>query len=56
MAFAFEKLVVYQKAVTSADRICELTGGFRRGYWFLADQLNRDCLCTNCRNLKEARL
>ena len=41
MAFAFEKLIVYQKAVTFADRICETTSGLPRGYWFLADQLNR---------------
>ena len=41
MAFAFEKLIVYQKSVDLADRITELTGQFRRGYYFLADQLNR---------------
>ena len=41
MAFAFEKLIVYQKSVDFADRITELTGQFQRGYYFLADQLNR---------------
>jgi len=41
MAFAFEKLNVYQKAVTFADAICTLTRGVPRGYFFLADQLNR---------------
>jgi four helix bundle protein len=41
MAFAFEKLHVYQKSVTLADGICQLTGGFPRGYYYLADQLNR---------------
>ncbi|MCE5278404.1 MAG: four helix bundle protein [Planctomycetaceae bacterium] len=41
MAFAFEKLLVYQKAVAFADRILELTGTFARGFFFLADQLNR---------------
>jgi len=44
MAFAFEKLIIYQKSVSFADRICELTGGFPRGYWFLVDQLNRASL------------
>ena len=44
MAFLFEKLLVYQKAVSFADRICELTSGFPRGYWFLIDQLNRAAL------------
>ena len=44
MAFAFEKLQVYQKAVSFADAICSLTGGFPRGYFFLADQLNRAAL------------
>jgi len=44
MAFAFEKLQVYQKAVAFADAICTLTKGFPRGYFFLADQLNRAAL------------
>jgi four helix bundle protein len=44
MAFAFEKLQVYQKAVSFADEICALTKGFPRGYFFLADQLNRASL------------
>ena len=41
MPFAFEKLIVYQKSVDFADGITELTGQFQRGYYFLADQLNR---------------
>jgi hypothetical protein len=41
MPFAFEKLEVYQKAVTFADACCSLTKGFPRGYFFPADQLNR---------------
>ena len=41
MAFAFEKLIVYQKAIAYADHICALTEGFPRGYGFLSDQLNR---------------
>jgi four helix bundle protein len=44
MPFAFEKLIVYQKAVTFADAVCTLTKGFPRGYFFLADQLNRAAL------------
>ncbi len=44
MAFAFEKLHVYQKAVSFADAVCTLTKGFPRGYFFLADQLNRAAL------------
>jgi four helix bundle protein len=41
MAFAFEKLVVYQKAVDFADAVCLATEQFPRGYGFLVDQLNR---------------
>ena len=44
MAFAFEKLKVYQKAVDFADEVAALTEGFPRGYGFLADQLNRASL------------
>ena len=32
MAFAFEKLIVYQKAGAFADAACTLTKGFPRGY------------------------
>jgi hypothetical protein len=35
MPFAFEKLIVYQKAIDFADRICKLTDGFPRGCFFL---------------------
>jgi len=41
MAFMFEKLEVYQKAVDFADEIAALTEGFPRGYGFLVGQLNR---------------
>ena len=41
MAFALEKLVVYQKAVDFADQVCLRSENFTRGYGFLADQLNR---------------
>ena len=44
MPFAFEKLLVYQKAIDFSDHVCRLTGGFPRGFWFLADQLNRAAL------------
>ena len=44
MAFMFENLQVYQKAVNLADRIAVLTEGFPRGYYFLSDQLNRAAL------------
>ncbi|WP_010583714.1 four helix bundle protein, partial [Schlesneria paludicola] len=44
MAFAFEKLLVYQKAVDFADSICQHTEAFPRGYGFLSDQLNRAAL------------
>ena len=41
MAFAFEKLLVCQKAVVFVDTVCTLTKGFPRGYFFLADQIDR---------------
>ena len=44
MAFMFENLEVYQKAVDFADRVLAFTEGFPRGYGFLADQLNRAAL------------
>jgi len=44
MPFAFEKLQVHQKAIGFADNICTLTKSFPRGYFFLADQLNRAAL------------
>ena len=44
MSFIFEKLQVYQKAINFADDVCTLTRSFPRGYFFLADQLNRAAL------------
>lgn len=44
MAFAFEKLLVYQKSVDFVDVICQHTEEFTRGYGFLIDQLNRAAL------------
>ncbi len=44
MAFTFEKLIVYQKAISYADCICAITEKFPRGYGFLSDQLNRACV------------
>ncbi len=44
MAFMFENLEVYQKAVDFADNICTTTSKFPKGYYFLRDQLNRASL------------
>lgn len=44
MAFMFENLLVYQKAIDFAEPIVTLTESFPRGYHFLADQLNRASL------------
>jgi len=44
MSFAFEKLQVYQKAISFANGVCTLTRDLPRGYFFLADQLNRAAL------------
>ncbi len=44
MAFTFEKLIVYQRAIAFADAVCMLTRDLPRGDFFLADQLNRAAL------------
>ena len=44
MAFMFENLEVYQKAIGFADQITVLTKEFPRGFYFLTDQLNRAAL------------
>ncbi len=44
MSFMFEKLEVYKKSVDFADEIIALALDFSRGYYFLADQLNRAAL------------
>ena len=44
MAFMFENLDVYQKAVNLTDEVASLTQGFPRRYYFLVDQLNRAAL------------
>ena len=44
MAFMFENLAVYQKAVDFTEQVVTLTESFPRGYYFLADQLNRASL------------
>jgi four helix bundle protein len=41
MAFLFENLAVYQKALDFSEQIVTLTETFPRGYYFLSDQLNR---------------
>ena len=44
MAFMFENLEVYQKAIDFAEQMTSLTEQFPRGYYFLTDQLNRAAL------------
>lgn len=44
MTFAFEKLLVYQKAIDFADQVCLLTEQFPKNYGFLVDQVNRAAL------------
>ena len=44
MAFLFEKLAVYQKAVDSADNVAVSTEEFPSGYFFLSNQLHRAAL------------
>ena len=44
VAFLFENIEVYQKAVDFADQIAATTEGFLRGYGFLVDQSNRAAL------------
>jgi four helix bundle protein len=44
MAFMFEKLEVYRKAVDLADEIAAMTEDFPREYFFPADQFNRAAL------------
>lgn len=44
MAFMFENLEVYQKAVDFTEGVIAITESFPRGYYFLADQLNRAAL------------
>jgi len=44
MAFLFENLDVYQKAIAFADEISDLTDSFSRGNFYLTDHLNRAAL------------
>ncbi|MBU2102625.1 MAG: four helix bundle protein [Candidatus Omnitrophica bacterium] len=44
MAFLFENLEVYKKAIAFADEISNLTEGFSKGSYYLTDQLNRAAL------------
>ncbi|MHC4441634.1 MAG: four helix bundle protein [Planctomycetota bacterium] len=41
MAFMFENLKVYQKAVDLTELISSLSESFSRGSYYLTDQLNR---------------
>ncbi len=43
MSLAFENLLLYHKSAGLADAaLCGESRDFSRGYFFLADQLNRD--------------
>lgn len=44
MAFAFEKLIVYQKSVTFAEHIVIVTASFPRGHSYLVSQICRAAL------------
>jgi len=44
MAFIFENLEVYQKAIAFADEISSLTENFSKGNYYLTDHLNRAAL------------
>jgi len=44
MAFMFENLEVYQKAIAFADEISDLVEDFSKGNYYLVDQLNRAAL------------
>jgi four helix bundle protein len=44
VAFLFEKLEVYQKALSLAERVSSLTEHFPRNQWYLSDQFNRAAL------------
>ncbi len=44
MAFMFENLEVYKKAITFAYEISDLTEKFSKGNYYLTDQLNRAAL------------
>ncbi len=52
MAFIFEKLDVYQKAVDLAEMISKLTDTFPKGNYYLIDQINRAALSISA-NLAE---
>jgi len=44
MAFLFENLEVYKKAIAFADEISDLADVFSKGNYYLTDQLNRAAL------------
>lgn len=56
MAFAFEKLIVYRRAIDFSDRICQSNSNFPRGFYFLVDQLNRAALSIAANIAKETPL
>lgn len=56
MAFAFEKLLVYQTSVDFADQIWARSEQFPRGYGFLVDQNNRASLSISSTPHSEFRI
>ena len=44
MPFLFKKLKVYQNSITFAEEVSNLTEEFRKGTYYLSDQLNRASL------------
>ena len=44
MAFMFENLEVYQKAIALAEELSNMTESFPKGNYYLSDQLNRAAL------------
>ncbi|OGF47972.1 MAG: four helix bundle protein [Candidatus Firestonebacteria bacterium RIFOXYC2_FULL_39_67] len=44
MPFLFENLKVYQNSLNFAEEVSNLTEGFRKGTYYLVDQLNRASL------------
>ena len=48
MAFLFEDLDVYKRAVVLAERVTKLTGDFSSGTYAISDQLRRATLSISC--------
>ena len=48
MGFVFEKLEVYGKSVSLAERMIRLCSGFPQGHYAIADQLRRSVVSISC--------